>query len=266
MKVRDLKKTPIKKLFVLISGDDFILEFSKNLLVSRISPEVTYIMWGDEWDDLGYKKLKDSMDILGRKRLLLVKRGESIPEKSLNSIKPSPYIYQLILSKEELALNLDKRSYTYAKIDRPGFKESIEIVQYLFRQKGIQVDRDVAQLVFEVAGRNLSDTWQEVEKIAINVEGYLSKEKAMELLFPLEKGGFWGCGEDLVEGRKGEFLKKVKKAMELHIPPLYFLAILQREIEALSAKKKVLERIIEVERDLKIGADWTRIYQLAFEL
>ncbi len=258
MRVKDLKKAPLKRLIVVVNPDDFILEFSKKVLISRIEPQEKVVLWGDQWNRDLYLRHVGFPDILMRRKLVLVRRAEEIPEKELKFVRPSSGVHQLFLSRRDLNLHVDRRSMLYAKVQKPGYRESIEIVRFLFSQVGISLTDEEARDVFELLGRSLMDVWREAEKLSsLDISG----GDVLKYVFPLERGGFKDLGEHLKRRNTARLLEAVKKAREYHIPPLYFLAILWG-----SAEKGFTHRLLDAERDIKLGADWTRLYRLVFEI
>ncbi len=269
MKVRDLKDTPIKRLILVVSEDPFVLEFSRDILISRIKPKNIYKMRGDEWDLSLYRRTVLSVGILPGKSVLVIKNAESIPKKDLPHIKPTQNIHQILLSKKKLDLDLKKRNFLLAEINRLTYNTTLDTVVFIFKQKGIKIDRRDASQIYDILGRDLSNVKTEASKVACALgAGRHTAKDIADVLFPSEKGSFFGMGRDLLEGRKAEFLKKLKAARDLHLPPVYVISILAKDVERQMEKskkaKELFAKIVDAEKDIKRGSGWERLYELAF--
>ncbi len=267
MKVKDLRKTPLRKLILIINDDSFILDFAKDLILSRIKPERTLTLKGDELTRSLYVRTVSSANLLGGKTAVVIKKADLISKKNLPLIKPLPDVYQVLLSKIPIELEIPKRSYLRAEIDRPSYQGLLDIVIYIFKRKGINIGREEASQIFDLLGRDLMNVKVEVDKVALALgPGNHSLSDIVNVLFPLGKVSLYGLGKLLLKKDKSEFLKRLKSARDAHIPISYVIAVMARELESYSVEDRgalsVFKELLEAEKDVKRGAGWERLYQL----
>lgn len=236
----------IPRVNLLVSGETFLLREAEDELRRQILPEDTggmnsLTVYGWDIDAARAIEFLQTMPFLAECRLLVIREIQKTGEwKSLIPYlqDPNPSSYLIMTSSE-----LKKKDAAYKalaahaklrELRKPYSNAMAGWVVKRFKSRGIKIDGGLAEVLVSVAGDNLSDLANEIDKVSLHADDRKEiRQEDLDVVMPGGVSTVFNLLDALGDGRKREALLAVERLMETEGRPEAIIHMVARHYRQL---------------------------------
>lgn len=260
---------------LIMSPEPLLLNEAEKEIVDDLVPEGArdlnaLSLYGWDADIRSVLEFLQTMPFLSGRRMLMLREVHAFEQWKdlIGYIKdPNPDSFLLMtsseLKKKDPAYRSLSRVTEVRELKRPWGEALIRWVEDRFRREGKEIDRDLAGLLVETAGKSLTDLAAEIEKVSLHAgEGVEIRKEDLEVSIPGGIENIFSLLDALGDGDRDIAMTCLRRLQESGSRPEYLIPMIARHYrQMIRGRALVAEGLAPTRAAVQLGITYKSLQE-----